>query len=251
MPAPLALVGVPLIETVALIGYLGGMSAYAIYRHIKKNKSKGVFNIGLWGRKESGKTTLLNCLGANLPPGQTRRAMPFNNVDLSYENQVRTVSINADVEKENKTSGLFGKSNQKSHDVPGDKSFKFLLKMQQQECLNLFIYIFDINNYFNHDKDESDNGAGAVLEDLYKLNEVLKDKEESSNVLLLGTHIDELEMTEAEVQKAFRESLDGKKYKHIAKNLSIVNLNDEENSKNEILRILNSNNVFGEKKNEE
>lgn len=236
MPAPLALVGVPLIETVALIGYLGGMSAYAIYRHIKKNKSKGVFNIGLWGRKESGKTTLLNCLGANLPPGQTRRAIKFDNVELSYENRVRTISINVD---ENK-----------SQDVPGDKSFKFLLKMQQKECLDLFIYIFDINNYFNHDKDESDNGMSAICQDLHMLHENLKSKEDSSNILLLGTHIDEMKITEAEAQKTFRESLDGKKYKHIAKNLHIINLDDGENSRNDILKILNSNNVFGEAANE-
>lgn len=250
MPAPLALVGVPLIESVALIGYLGGMSAYAIYRHIKKNKSKGVFNIGLWGRKESGKTTLLNCLGANLPPGQTRRQIQFNNVEVSYENRVRTISINADVEKENKHSRWFERNDRKSHDVPGDKSFKFLLKMQQKEFLDLFIYIFDINNYFNHDKDESDNGSEAVRADLQMLHDIQKNKEESSKILLLGTHVDELEMTETEALMAFKESLEGKKYKRIAQNLRIINLDDGENSKKEILKILNSNSVFGEVKNE-
>ena len=120
--------------------------------------------------------------------------------------------------------------------------------MQQKECLDLFIYIFDINNYFNHDKDESDNGSNAIRQDLQMLHENLKSKEDPSNILLLGTHIDEMKMTEAEAQKAFRKSLDGKKYKHIAKNLRIVNLNDGENSKNKILGILNSNNVFGKGK---
>ena len=218
------------VATVEAVTY--GLAGYALYKRFKKNKSNGMFNIGLWGRKGAGKTTLLRCLGARIPEGQTTRKIPFDNIDFSFEGKNRTISINVD--------------NEKSHDVPGDKTFKNLLKIQEKDCLNLFIYVFDIRNYFDTEKTDSDNGKHCIQSDL---NDLFKHQNDNSKILLLGTHVDEMPNDENQVYDSFQESLAEKIYKSVAKNFYVINLDKGEESKKELFGILNHY-IFAEEKNE-
>lgn len=204
-----------------------GIGGGILYRQLKNNKKKGILNIGLWGRKGAGKTTFLQCCGAEIPDGQTLKKISFDNIEIVYKSEKKTISVNNE-----------SKDDKKCQDYPGDKLFRKLLNLTKKEYIDKFIYIFDVNKYLNSDlNDNIDWGARYINADLQKLWDTTETNCDI-DVILLATHFDEIsDSTEDDVRQRIKNLLETKAYSKFTDNLIVINLK-EENVKEKILDII-------------
>lgn len=212
MPLPL----IPILWTV------GTAVASAVVNRTRKTKLK----IAVIGPEEGGKTAFIKLLKY----GKINKDEPYRNTGLnesllefeafwSIENSIKRtdIAVNSDADFWEDLKDFIPGEQHGSKDIPGEKGltseYKNLL-----EGKDFSFFFFNIKQYFDEKNYQKDVNARLDF-----LNYYVKPE----NLIVIATHIDQINKNVNDISRKFRELVKGKAFLNVLKNVKFINLLDE------------------------